>query len=82
LSGSGFKPNCKKIHPFGFSPSAEAYRIFAFFYLAKAALEIPHPRPKGHGNLNSRRRSFDTLARVFMLSIATRTGVETNLQWR
>jgi hypothetical protein len=40
LSGSGFKPNYKKILPFGFSLSAEAYRIFAFFVLAKAALQV------------------------------------------
>jgi hypothetical protein len=31
-SGTGLKPNYKKKLPFGFSLSAEAYRIFAFFY--------------------------------------------------
>jgi len=44
LSGSGFKPNYKKILPLGFSISAEAYRIFAFFLVfAKAAPQIFKP---------------------------------------
>jgi hypothetical protein len=34
--------------------SAEAYRIFAFYVLAKAALEVAaFPPPEGGGNLNS-----------------------------
>jgi hypothetical protein len=40
--------------PFGFSLSAEAYRIFAILCLAKAALQVSQsPRPQGRGNLNS-----------------------------
>jgi hypothetical protein len=34
--------------------SAEDYLTFAFFILAKAALQVSQfPRPKGRGNLNS-----------------------------
>jgi hypothetical protein len=41
--------------------SAEAYRIFAFIVLAKAAPEAATcPPPEGGGNLNSRRSDFDT----------------------
>ena len=39
FSASGFKPKYKKLR-FGFSPSAEAYRSFAFLILAEAALQV------------------------------------------
>jgi hypothetical protein len=59
-SGSGFKPNFKKILPFGFSLSAEACRIFAFFVLAKAALQKLHIHDIRSWQLISRSSSFDT----------------------
>jgi hypothetical protein len=37
---SGFRPNQKKILPFGFSSSAEADRIFAFYVLAKTGPQM------------------------------------------
>jgi hypothetical protein len=54
LSGSGFKPNYKKYFLVALALSAEAYRIFALLFLAKAALEAAtFPPPEGGGNLNS-----------------------------
>jgi len=54
FSTSGFKPKYYEKLPYCFSPSAEAYRIVAFFILAEAALQaFQIPRPEGRGNLNS-----------------------------
>jgi hypothetical protein len=63
VEGKIYSAALAKIHekiPFGFSLLAEADRMLPFFYLVKAALQASRPRPKGRGNLNSRRPSFDT----------------------
>jgi hypothetical protein len=54
-------PIVRKYFLLALALSAEAYRIFAFIVLAKAALEAAtFPPPEGGGNLNSRRSSFLT----------------------
>jgi hypothetical protein len=48
------RASIKKYFFLALALSAEAYRIFAFHVLAKAALEVAtFPPPEGGGNLNS-----------------------------